>query len=246
MASIDKDLHRSCYEEWMNLQQLELAELLQAQTLYSDDDHHNTELSQLIDKIFQHFEEYTEKRSHLARTRVWSYFAPPWCTSLEISILWIGGCRPSSYIRLIYALSGLEIKSQLSDFLRGNGIGILGTLSSMQLSLIDKLQDKTIREEERLTNRVASLQEDMLDNPFAELAMKMRAPGEFSLEVDEAFEKNKVEMARALEEADRFRIKTCKEMIDILKPVQGVQFLVARKKLCICMHEWGMSFDARE
>lgn len=251
MANIDH--HRSCYDEWMDIQQLDLAELLQALTVYSSD--HNkgdNELNQLINKILQHVEDYVEKRSNLVRTRAWTYIAPPWYTSLEKSMFWLGGCRPSSYIRLIYALSGVQVETQVADLLQGNRKEKLGDLSAIQLSLIDKLQGKIIREEETLTSRIASLEEDMLDNPFAKVAMKVKVPGELGseveveVEVEEAFIKNKVEMARGLEEADRMRFKIIKEMTEILDPIQGVQFLIATKKLCICLHEWGKNFDKRD
>ncbi|KAH0760396.1 hypothetical protein KY290_016469 [Solanum tuberosum] len=68
--------------------------------------------------MVNNFREYANYRSQLARVDVLPFFAPIWCTLLENSVLWIGGCRPSSFIRLIYALSGIEIESHITEYLQ--------------------------------------------------------------------------------------------------------------------------------
>ncbi|KAL6544867.1 2-deoxyglucose-6-phosphatase [Orobanche minor] len=172
MATSDQIKETCFYKEWMDLQQQELSELNEAISLNANDSTNNAELSRLIDKIIDHFQDYMQKRTLMAQIDVSPYFAPTWCTSLERSVLWIGGCRPSSYVRLIYALCGLEIESHLPEFLRGVRIGNLGELSGSQISMVDELQGRTIREEKKLSERLASLQDDMLDHPLAEIAVK--------------------------------------------------------------------------
>ncbi|KAK6133534.1 hypothetical protein DH2020_032663 [Rehmannia glutinosa] len=238
MAKTSDQTKEACvYEQWMNLQQQELSELNQAIALNANGCTTNTELSQLIDKILSHFQDYTQKRTLMAQIDVSPYFAPTWCTSLERSILWIGGCRPSSYVRLIYALCGEEIESHLSEFLRGVRIGNLGEISGTQISMVDELQRKTIKEERKLSERIASLQEDVLDHPLASIAVKSSGGGGST--VEEALDEHGRAMAEILKEADELRMNTLREIIRILTPQQAVDFLAAGKKLRLCMQDWG-------
>ncbi|XP_057797582.1 protein DOG1-like 3 [Salvia miltiorrhiza] len=234
MAASDQSKEACHYQEWMNLQEEELSELNEAAC--SND----AELSRLVEKIMNHFEEYMRQRQLMARADVSPYFAPTWCSSLERSVLWIGGCRPSSYIRLIYALCGLEIESQLTDFLHGVHLGSLAHLSACQLAAVDDLHRKTIRDERSLSTRQASLQEDLLDTPIASIAVAPHAAGG---NVEAALDKHARAMAEVLEEADRLRLATVREIVRILTPRQAVDFLAAGKKLRLCMQEWGKKRD---
>ncbi|KAL3522491.1 hypothetical protein ACH5RR_015325 [Cinchona calisaya] len=130
MESTDHCKQKCLYEEWMYIQEQELLELQQAARLQEEGNYNEANLNQLIEKIVTNFQEYIEKRCRLARRDVTPYFAPTWCSSLENSGLWIGGCRPSSYIRLIYALCGLDIESHLAEFHRGSRTGNIGDLSA--------------------------------------------------------------------------------------------------------------------
>lgn len=244
MATSDQSKEACFYQEWMNLQEQELSELNQAIALNANGCTSNAELSQLIEKIMDHFQDYMQKRSLMARVDVSPYFAPTWCTSLERSVLWIGGCRPSSYVRLIYALCGMDIESQLTEFLQGVRICSLGELSGGQLSMVDELQKKTIREERNLSTQMAGLQEDVLDNPLASIAVKSDGESfESSGTLKEALDKHGRAMAKVLEEADQLRLNTVREIIRIFTPRQAVDFLAASKKHRLCMQEWGRKRD---
>ncbi|KAF5943899.1 hypothetical protein HYC85_017976 [Camellia sinensis] len=98
MASDAHSLKHYCFEEWINLQQENLSELLQGLSLNPNIPDHHDSLSQLTQKNVQHFQEYIDKRRHLARDHISTYFAPSWCNSLESSLIWIAGCRPSMFI----------------------------------------------------------------------------------------------------------------------------------------------------
>ncbi|KAK3027918.1 hypothetical protein RJ639_040601 [Escallonia herrerae] len=89
----------------MKLQKHELTELLHALNLSSEGHVTDSELTQLLEKLMDHFQDYCDQRSQLARRDAAAYFAPNWCRSLENSGLWVAGCRPSSFIRLVYVLS---------------------------------------------------------------------------------------------------------------------------------------------
>ncbi|KAG6385305.1 hypothetical protein SASPL_154138 [Salvia splendens] len=235
MAAASDQSKESChYQEWMHLQESELTELTQAAAYGASDD---VELSRLVEKIIRHFEEHRRQRHVMALADVSPYYAPTWCSSLERSVLWIGGCRPSSYFRLIYALCGLDLDL---ESLLTSGESSLGQLSPRQLVAVDGLHQRTIREERGLSTRLATLQEDLLDNPIA--AMAVAGEGDCK-DVEGALDRHGREMAGVMEEADLLRVRTVKEIVRVLTPRQAVEFLAAGKKLRLCMREWGKKRD---
>ncbi|KAK6124282.1 hypothetical protein DH2020_017543 [Rehmannia glutinosa] len=244
MATSDQTREICFYKEWMNLQEQELSELRRAIDLNARGCTSDAELGQLINKIMNHFQNYVQNRTLIARSDVSPYFAPTWCSSLERSVMWIGGCRPSSYIRLIYALCGLQIEAELAEYIRGTLVGNLGELSGRQISMVDDLQRKTIGEERRLSTRMAGLQEDVLDHPLAEIVVESsgRSCGS-SGGVEAALGEHGRGMVGVLEEADQLRLKTLRELIRILTPPQAVNFLAAGKKLQLCLRDWGRKRD---
>lgn len=245
MATDDQERCRCCFLKWMNLQQQELSELHQALTLQASNNNSENCLRQLAEKCIKHYQDYVNNRSQLARNDVSAFFAPAWCSNWENSLLWIAGCRPSQYIRLVYALNGIEIDAQLHEFLQGTRTGNLGELSPEQFHLIDILQSKTIRAEEKLTTQMASLQEDVADQPMVAITKGLSKIGEMNGELDRALDKHEQGMVGALEEADSLRLSTLKELMDILTSRQAVDFLTAAKKLQLCVHEWGKTRDER-
>ncbi|XP_075499556.1 protein DOG1-like 3 [Primulina tabacum] len=201
------------------------------------------ELKHLAEKNVMHFQEYATMRHSLARDDVSSYFSPSWCSSLEGSMLWVGGCRPSIFIRLVYALSGRELELNLREYLQGRRINGGLDLSASQIRSINSLHLKTIRLEDKLSSKLASLQEDMADQPIASMAQESYAHGVTNREVNGALNKHDESMLNLLEEADNLRLSTMKEVISILTPSQAVVFLAAGKKLHLCLHEWGRMRD---
>lgn len=97
-----EQLQQGCYYEWMSLQAKHIVNLKEALMNIVDHD----KLEELVGVIVNDFQKYAEKRSELSNRSCSSYFAPSWNSSLENGLLWIGGCRPSSFIRDIYALCG--------------------------------------------------------------------------------------------------------------------------------------------
>ncbi|KAK3003717.1 hypothetical protein RJ639_019323, partial [Escallonia herrerae] len=243
METTDHLREQRCYDEWISLQRLELSELHQALILSSEGRMSDADLTRLVEKMMDHFQDYCDKRSYLAHRDAATYFAPNWCNSLENSGLWLGGCRPSTFIRLVYALSGLAFESKLAEFLNGSEVEVLGGISGVQLSKISQLQSKTNRQEEQLSSRMASLQEDMADQPFASVANKPDQNYCLNEDAVAALKENGQAMANLVEEADQMRLDTIKELIKVLTPVQAVQFLAAGKKLRLCIKDWGEKQD---
>ncbi|CAN6546276.1 unnamed protein product [Malus baccata var. baccata] len=97
------------------------------------------------------------------------------------------------------------------------------------------LQSKTIRVEETLTAELAALQEEIADQPIAMTAKGLSETGEMNREVEEALDEHGKAMVRVMEKADQLRLNTLKELVKILTPLQAIDFLVASKKLHLCV-----------
>ncbi|KAF8025867.1 hypothetical protein BT93_F2639 [Corymbia citriodora subsp. variegata] len=231
----------------MAQQHRDLDELLQAVSTDSGD---AEKLKSLAGKNIQHFRDYLEARSQLAQHDAPSFFCPSWCTSFENSFLWIGGCRPTLAIRLVYSISGSDLEAQLAGGGRqgddnGGGGGNLGEISASQLKSINELHMKTVRMEEKLSSRMASMQEDIADDPLALIAKRSGRVGEESESVERVMKGHTLSLARVLTEADELRLATLRELVeDILTPLQAVEFLMTMKKLHLSIHEWGKRRDS--
>ncbi|VVB12561.1 unnamed protein product [Arabis nemorensis] len=253
-STIEK-LQQDCYNEWMSLQAKRMTELKQA---LSNDEKEDDKLRDLIRTVIGEFKDYAAKRCEHSRRYSSNYFAPTWNTCLENSLLWIGGCRPSSFIRLVYAMCGSQTELRLNTFLRTNNIDDLSTvlhgetrggidgggesmsdLTAEQLYKINELHLKTVEEENKLTIRSASLQEDTADMPIAVTAFYKEVIGEADVAVERALDKHEKDMAGLLAEADKLRLTTLTTIVDILTPVQAADFLLAGKKLHMSIHAWG-------
>ncbi|KAJ4981520.1 hypothetical protein NE237_032357 [Protea cynaroides] len=239
----EEDRCHSCFKSWVIQQELDLQELLQALSQHSNEE---DKLRMVVDKSIQHFQKYNEKRTMLAKHDAPSFFSPSWCTSFENSFLWIAGCRPSLSIRLLYALCGSELQAQLGEFLEGIRRGNLAELSARQLSLVNDLHCKTIREEDKLSSKMASLQEEIADQPLALMAVESNRVGDNSERVDRVIDGHALALAAILEDADKLRLVTLKELTNILTPLQAVDLLVATRKLHLSIHEWGKKRESRE
>ncbi|KAM3239296.1 protein DOG1-like 3 [Capsicum annuum] len=124
-------------------------------------------------------------------------------------------------------------------YLQGIKIGDFGQLSAKQITMIDKLQRQIIIEENKLSSRLASLQEDVVDQPIAMAAKicdRIEQAGESE---KEPLNKLGEDMANLLEEADELRMKSLKEILGILTPIQGVEYLAAAKRIRLCLQQWG-------
>ncbi|MCL7031449.1 hypothetical protein MKW94_027124 [Papaver nudicaule] len=225
--------------------------------MYTENPNDEQKLHLIIDKTVKHFQEYNDRRSQLAVDDA-PFFSLAWLTMEENSYLWLGGCRPSLSIRLVYSLCGSELDSQLSEFLQGVRTCNVGELSADQLGLVSDLQCSTVREEVKLSSKMVSLQERIVDDPLIVLA-KSISNGNLICsndsggtaadqstnrqEVDQALASHAKDLASILVEADELRLNTLKELIGILTPLQAVDFLIASKKLHICIHQWGLRRD---
>ncbi|KAK6157352.1 hypothetical protein DH2020_011600 [Rehmannia glutinosa] len=112
MASFNHSHFNCCFQNWILQQRQDLEELLNA--LSTDSQNRYEELKE---KGIRHFEEYSERRALMAPHDAASFMTPPWCSSFENAFLWVGGCRPSLSVRLVYAVGGSELRPKSMSFL---------------------------------------------------------------------------------------------------------------------------------
>lgn len=210
-------------------------------------------LRPLLERVIQHYEHYYRAKSRWAKNDVLSMFNPSWRSSLEDAFLWIGGWRPSMAFHLLYSKSGMQLEARLADLLQGLSTGDLGDLSPSQLDQVNELQKQTIREEKEITEKQAKQQETVADSSMVELThavTEMIREGEVDQvmddgRVDETLAPKEAGLVEVLQRADDLRLKTLREVLNILSPIQGVYFLIAAAELHLRVHEWGRKRDAR-
>lgn len=115
-----EQVQESCYQQWMGLQSQRIPELKQtlAQRKSHSDAENDIKLRELEQEIIGGFKDYARKRADLSHRCSSNYYAPSWNTPLENALIWMGGCRPSSFFRLVYALCGSQTEIRVTQFLR--------------------------------------------------------------------------------------------------------------------------------
>lgn len=238
------------FECWISEQNSYLQELVSAANRYQNGDA-TAALIPLIDRVVRHYEEYYQTKSNCEKEDAISMFTPTWRTKLEDAFLWIGGWRPTLAIHLLYSKSGIQLDAKIGDIIRGLTTGDLGDLDPNQIKRIDELHQKTIHEERLLTEKLAKQQETVADRSMVELSnavsemIRCGNGGESEAEkVESTLESKKDGMETLLHMADNLRLETLKAVIEILKPLQAVYFLIAAAELHLRLHEWGKKKEA--
>ncbi|XP_042021023.1 protein DELAY OF GERMINATION 1-like [Salvia splendens] len=112
MASTNHRPFRCSFHSWMAQQQQDLDELVAANSPATDKE----DLARLRDKCVAHFGEYAERRAAMARQNPPCFLSPPWCSALQNAFMWVGGCRPSLFIRLIYHVCSSQLDSRSREY----------------------------------------------------------------------------------------------------------------------------------
>nr|CAB3478356.1 unnamed protein product [Digitaria exilis] len=279
------DMERSvaCYRQWIAGQESGLAELEAASANAAAGRATDAELRAVVERCMVGYQSYAAaRRAELSRDDDGTAFiAPPWCTAFERSVLWLGGCRPTLTIRLLYNLSGEGLEAQVEDFVvngrRAGGDvtvprGRMG-ITPGQLALISDLHCRTLLRENALSDRLATLHEDIADRPLfpivrqratamAQLSATAAAAGHggfvdgvvarpagvgggVDTEVEAALRRYKEGMAQLVAEADELRMATARAMAtEILTPRQAVEMLAAAKQLHLSLRDWSRRTEA--
>ncbi|XP_047955870.1 protein DOG1-like 4 [Salvia hispanica] len=187
-------------------------------------------LRQLVGRAVAHYAEYYRSKAAAARGDVLAFFAAPWTTTLERSLHWIGGWRPTTAFHLVYTESSILFESHVVDILRGHHTGDLGDLSPGQFRRVSELQIETVQLENDITDQLCDWQDEATD-----------IVGIMYAGVDVKMEKLSV----ILEKADELRLKTIKNLVELLTLQQAAEFLVAAADLQFGIRAWGIQQDRR-
>ncbi|XP_047320782.1 protein DOG1-like 1 [Impatiens glandulifera] len=237
----DKVEFKSCFTNWMTQQEDDLEELNRVMEFDSDDE---VKLRAVVERVLGHFQNYLDKRSQTVRHNVSGLNIPSWCPTFEKSVLWMGGCRATICIRLVYALCGFEAEATIMEYLQGVRRENIGELTVNQFNLINTLQMNTTMEENRLCAEMISFQDSMVDEPLMSIAKCAKVVGERSEAIERAIERKTMEMGNLMKEANKLRLNTLKELLtNILTPLQSVKFLIVSKKLHLSLHQWSDNRD---
>ncbi|XP_010276977.1 PREDICTED: transcription factor TGA2 [Nelumbo nucifera] len=215
------------HNTWLQHLHLLLSQLSAAPKPTSPEDHRY--LSQLADRVMTHYEDYYRIKSHAAKHDVLAMFSAPWTTSLESSLHWIAGWRPTTVFHIVYTESSVRFEAQIVDLLRGHRTGDLGDLTPRQLTRVSELQCQTVREENEITEELSQWQNNSCDlvSPSANM------------------EANIERLVEVLEKADDLRLKTLRRVVEILTPQQAVEFLIATAEVQLGIRGWGLEKDRK-
>ncbi|KAG2681671.1 hypothetical protein I3843_11G155700 [Carya illinoinensis] len=185
------------------------------------------DLVHLVRKVMSHYSDYYRAKSLAAHRDAVSVLAAPWATSLERSLHWIGGWRPTTAFHLVYTESSIRFESHIVDILRGQRTGDLGDLSPSQFRLVSDLQCETVTEENAITDELSEWQDGASD---------------FLVEIPNMEEKIG-RLISVIEKADDLRLRTVQRVVELLTPHQAVEFLIAAAELQFGIRGLGVDQD---
>ncbi|KAJ7968716.1 putative Transcription factor-related [Quillaja saponaria] len=215
------------FEKWMSKLEDILHQLLMvskersttATTLTSSD----AELKALVSKMTTHFKEYYTVKWASAHEDVLAFFCSVWLSPLENAYSWVTGWKPSMAFKL---LDSLKKKRVLVD------------MTEEQERKINELRLKIKFDEEKVEREMERQQMAIAERKMVELgrlATRVRKgddglSGRVDGLVEVAFKAMLVGLEKVMKAADCVRLKTLKGVLDVLSPLQCVEFLAA-----ICM-----------
>ncbi|KAG8385426.1 hypothetical protein BUALT_Bualt03G0044700 [Buddleja alternifolia] len=225
------------YDKWMG--QLEdLLQLLLVVTRdhsQSQDGGYNYEA--MVNKLTAHHKEYYTFKWAAAHEDVLAFFVPVWLSPLQNAYLWVTGWKPSMAFRLVETLRTAPAG------------GSLAGMTAEQVKKIEALKVKIKMEEERVEREMERQQVAVADRNMVELAALERiakknggsaaAVSQVNGLVEVAVKGMLGGLEKVMKMADCARLKTLKGVLDVLTPMQSVEFLVATSMLQIQMRKWG-------
>lgn len=172
------------FNTWMNHQESLFQQLLVA---IAPENAQNTELHKsLIAQIQSHYKLYYMEKMNATRDDAFVFLNPPWFSSFERTLLWLGEFKPSMIFKLI--------DRYLVD------------LTPDQRQRIEQVKYEARRQERALTETMAKIQESLASPPILNLARRhgRLIDGEVS-EMEAAVEMLKMDMIAVMESADALR-----------------------------------------
>ncbi|XP_015064398.1 protein DOG1-like 4 [Solanum pennellii] len=200
------------FENWM----IQLEELLKQLVIVPRETSYVNDHELLVSKMTTHHKNYYTAKWAAAHEDILAFFTPMWLSPLEIVYSWITGWKPSMAFRLV----------------SGGG----GAFSDEELKNIDGLRVKIRGEEEKVEREMERQQVAIGDRKMVELA---RIKNENDELVELALKGLRMSLERVMKMADCVRLKTLKGLLEILSPLQSVDFLAAISTIQIQMRKRG-------
>ncbi|XP_031504484.1 protein DOG1-like 3 [Nymphaea colorata] len=240
---------RECFLARMDQHRSDLEDLVRVRSHQSDDEQ---AIRRAITSAMQHYLDYNRTRASVARRDAPAICSPVCSSSFNNSYLWLGGCRPSLIIRLVYVMAGQAVEAQLWNLLGNVEIRDLAGLSAHQLQRLSDLQSAVIKLEDGLSKGMATLQESMADRPLVSLARAMHASssssenqavGQMAGEMNSVMEMYARRLAGLIEDADKLRLYTLAKTVEILTIKETLDLLIAAAQLHVYVLEQGQRWD---
>ncbi|KAK3198629.1 hypothetical protein Dsin_022044 [Dipteronia sinensis] len=214
------------YETWFDhLNQL-VQQLSTAPKPPTTEEQHK-HLDDLVSQTMTHYAEYYRVKSESVERDVFNIFTAPWASTLERSLHWITGWRPTTVFHLVYTESSIMFESNIMDILRGLKTGDLGDLSPSQFRRVSEMQCETVKEENKITSEMSAWQDGATE--------LLTSSSDFDLMIER--------LVIVVHKADDLRFRTLKKMVDMLTTRQAVEFLVAAAELQFGVRLWGRNID---
>lgn len=242
------DSFATFFESWLADQNCDLDSLLAAASsptppTADDAAARDRHLRSLVSAVLSHYENYYRAKQSSARRDLLPMFSPTWTSSTENLLLWAGGWRPAMVFQLLYSKCGIQVESNLEELIGGDITWNLADVDGDQLERIDRLHQATLKREKEVSEEEASAQEKVAGEKMVRLSHAITETGG-GVEMMEEEMKEKVEaMAEVLRKADCLRIETLKALVEVLRPIQAVHFLIAAAELHLRVHEFGRKKD---
>ncbi|PIA42172.1 hypothetical protein AQUCO_02100201v1 [Aquilegia coerulea] len=227
------------YERYITLQETNIQQLLSVSRNPNNEQEHKA----LVSGVLNLYKEYYTVKWAGAHEDVLGFFSPTWLTPLENAHLWVTGWKPSILFKLINSLRQAQIP----------GSSTLANLTEEQVKKLEKLRLKIGGEEEKVEREMERHQVSIGDRRMLELARltaQIKEHKEIAEEVkklvDVAMNTLLVGLEKIMKTADCVRLKTIKEVLDILTPLQSVNFMAASLILQIQLRNWGKRRHSKE
>ncbi|KAK9153052.1 hypothetical protein Sjap_000532 [Stephania japonica] len=187
------------YSRWVALQEANLHQLLTVPR----DPSHEKQHKHLVSKVTQLYKEYYTMKWAGAHQDVLGFYSPTWLTPLERTFLWFTDWKPSMLYRVL--LHSLKSTAGLDD------------------RDFKEMRWRTGVEEGRVEREMERQQVAMADRRMVELARGARGGGC----VEGALDQVLLGLERVMKSADCVRLKALKEVLEVLSPLQCVDFMAA-------------------
>ncbi|XP_061342692.1 protein DOG1-like 4 [Gastrolobium bilobum] len=194
------------------------------------------ELQKLVSRVTSHLKEYYTVKWASAHEDVLVFFSPTWLSPLENAYLWVTGWKPSTAFRLLESLKKAEKEG-----------GKAFEMTEEQERKIEELRMKIRMEEEKVEREMERQQVAMADRKMVEMA-KISSRGRNNGDVVASSSQVALKgvfggLEKVMKASDCVRLKTLKGVLDLLTPMQCVQFLAANIAMHLRLRQWGKNRD---